>query len=83
MTPQQKATLNAVKALADCIRELGSVPSGHLYATVMEYMSLEQYQAFVDALKGADLVREEPSHLLVWIGPQQAPQQPQQPQPAA
>ena len=62
------AALNAVKALADAIRELGRVPSGHLYASIMASVSLESYQAMLDILKRADLVSEDCSHELRWIG---------------
>jgi hypothetical protein len=63
------AVLTAVKALADAIRELGSVPSGHLYASIMGSVSLENYTAVLDILKRAGLVSEDGSNMLRWIGP--------------
>ncbi len=63
------AALNAVKALADAIRELGRVPSGHLYASIMGSVDLETYQAVIDILKRASLVSEDGAHELRWIGP--------------
>jgi hypothetical protein len=55
--------------IADTIQELKEVPSGHLYARVMGSMSLEMYNFFIDTLIKSKVVRRDPSHLLVWIGP--------------
>lgn len=66
---RQAAAVQAVKALADAIRELGSVPSGHLYAHIMGSVPLESYQAMLDILKQAGLVSEGGTHMLRWIGP--------------
>jgi hypothetical protein len=63
------AALKAVKALADAIRELGRVPSGHLYASIMGSVDLETYQAVINILKRANLVSEDSVHELRWIGP--------------
>lgn len=65
-----QAAAGAALALAECIRDLGSVPSGHLYACVMGYMSLETYEALIGILVDAGKVRRHPSHLLEWVGPQ-------------
>jgi hypothetical protein len=65
---QVKAALNIVAALADTIRELKEVPSGVLYANVMNQLSLEQYNKAIDLLKGAEMITEQ-NHLLRWIGP--------------
>lgn len=65
---QVKAALLAVRAVADCIKELGSVPSGHLYAQLAPVMSLDTYQGVLRTLKNAELV-EERSHELFWVGP--------------
>jgi hypothetical protein len=64
----QPATIAAARILADAIRDLGEVPSGHLYAHVMGAMSLETYQGLIGILKRAGLI-EEKAHLLTWIGP--------------
>jgi hypothetical protein len=66
---QVKAYLDAAMAIADAIRDLGSVPSGHLYAHVMGRMGLETYQAIIKVLVDGGLVRQDASHLLTWIGP--------------
>lgn len=68
------AAVQATKAIGDVIRELGSVPSGHLYAQLMGRVSFEFYMTAIKALKDIKVVREE-NHLLIWIGPP-APQQP-------
>ena len=64
---QVKAALSAVMALGEAIKDLGSVPSGHLYAQVMGHMSLDNYNAAIGLLKKAGAVKEE-NHLLTWIG---------------
>lgn len=58
-----------VVAVAEAIRELGEVPSGHLYAVLMGQLSLDQYNAVIAVLVRAGLVEKQPSHLLVWKGP--------------
>lgn len=63
-----KAMLRIAVALGSAIKEAGSIPSGHLYAMVMPVLSLQDYQQALAILKDQQLVREEPSHLLVWIG---------------
>jgi hypothetical protein len=61
------AGLMAVKAVADTIKELGSVPSGHLYAALMGKLNFESYMHIIEILKGAGLVRETMAHELEWI----------------
>lgn len=65
---QVKAAVLAAAALAEAIRAAGQIPSGVLYAQVMQHMSLETYQSFIDRLVGAGLVRCS-GHLLTWVGP--------------
>ncbi len=62
-----KAALGILKAVADAIRELGEVPSGHLYAHLMSKLSLEQYEQVIGVLKQAGLITES-NHLLTWVG---------------
>ena len=64
-TTQIQGAIKVVAAIAETIRELGSIPSGHLYAQLMGRMTIEQYNGVIDTLKNAGLVREE-SHLLIW-----------------
>jgi len=63
-----KAALGIVMALAETIRDLGEVPNGHLYAMVMDKLSLEDYNSAIKTLKGTKLVQEN-GHLLKWVGP--------------
>lgn len=62
------AAFTATVAIAEAIRELGEVPSGHLYAQLMTRMDLRTYQRIIETLKGAGLVSET-AHLLRWTGP--------------
>jgi len=66
---QVRAAIEVTRAVADCIRELGTVPSGHLYARLMTHVGIDQYQSIVRTLIDAGVVQEHPSHLLEWIGP--------------
>ena len=42
---------------------LGGIPNGHLYAMVMDKMSLELYTSFINKLKELNLITET-NHLL-------------------
>ena len=68
MTSQEAAAVLAVQAIAEVIRSLGAVPSGHLYARLMDKLTLEQYTALIDLLKRMGLVTEK-NHLLRWVEP--------------
>jgi hypothetical protein len=69
-TKQEVAsTVAIVKAIAETIKELGSVPSGHLYAQLMGRMSLDQYNQIIAMLVRADLVHLGGDHLITWTGP--------------
>ncbi len=65
---QVEAAVGIIAALAEAIRELGSVPSGHLYAQVMGSIDLDTYTRSLDILKGAGLI-EVKSDVIRWIGP--------------
>ena len=65
---QIAAAAGIAAAIAEAIREMGSVPSGHLYAHLMSQMSLESYEAILALLIRSGVVRRESSHLLVWTG---------------
>lgn len=60
-----KAALELIVLFAKIVKEAGEIPSGHLYAMVMDKLTLEQYQVIISKLKGADLVVQK-NHLLVW-----------------
>ena len=63
-----KAALNVLQAIAQTIRELGTVPSGHLYAQLMGHMDLPRYNQILGILTRSQLIVESPSHLLTWKG---------------
>jgi hypothetical protein len=63
-----EARLNATMAVAEAIKSLGQVPSGHLYTRVMEHMSLGVYQSIIELLKKVGMVTEDRSHMLTWKG---------------
>jgi len=65
---QLSAGLKTVLAVAQAIRELGTVPSGHLYARLMGVLSLDQYNKIIDILKKQGLVVEA-HHELKWVEP--------------
>lgn len=67
-----EGTLRVVLAIAQAIEDLGTVPSGHLYARLMGHLDIDAYQSVIATLVRAGLVREHPSHLLEWVGPQRA-----------
>jgi hypothetical protein len=58
-----------IRAIADAIRELGTVPAGTIYAVVMGKISLEAFEKILGILKGAQLIEQDQSSLLRWIGP--------------
>jgi hypothetical protein len=66
---QIEATKQVLDVLAATIKELGEVPSGHLYAQLMEHLNLDLYLFLIGILKKAALVEETGDHLLYWIGP--------------
>ncbi len=66
-TKQINAGLEILKALADTIRQLRSVPSGELYARVMGHMDINAYDKALSILKGAGLIAESNAHMLTWV----------------
>lgn len=64
---QVKAAVQIVVAVGETIRDLKSVPSGHLYAQLMGHMSLETYNKVIGVLKNTGAVKEE-NHVLTWVG---------------
>ena len=68
---QISAALQIVHAVGEAIQELGSVPSGTLYAGLMGQIRLDRYEQIIGLLKTDGLVEESPDHLLTWIGPKE------------
>ena len=62
-----KTVRAVVKAVADAIRDLGSVPNEHLYTHVMGSLTLDQYTDVIKILKHCKLVSET-NHVLTWTG---------------
>lgn len=61
--------VQATGAIAEAIRELGTVPAGTLYAHLMSKFSIQQFDAIIAILVKAGLVSNI-GHQLRWIGPQ-------------
>lgn len=78
-TSEALAIVRVAHAIAESIRELGQVPSSHLYARLMGIMDLHQYEQVIDLLIDAQLVERDRSHLLHWIGPKANPRPNQAP----
>lgn len=57
--------MDIIKAVADAIKELKSVPSGHLYARLMPHMDFQTYNRIIDILKRSEIVVER-SNELFW-----------------
>lgn len=63
-----EAAVRALAAVAEAIRDAGSVPSGALYAALLTYgIDLQTYERIVGILVRAKLVSES-GHVLTWIG---------------
>jgi len=64
-----RAAVKVIAAMAEAIRDLGTVPAGILYAHVCGTLTIESFENVIGILKGAGLVEEKASHELRWIGP--------------
>lgn len=68
--PEQDArkVAKVVAAIGEAIHDLGQVPSGHLYASIMStQMTISVYSMCITLLRRASLVSEK-GHELKWIG---------------
>ena len=63
-----EAQVQLVRAIAEAIRELKEVPSGHLYARIAGKVSSETYEKVLSTLRRAELISIAPSGLLTWTG---------------
>jgi len=54
-------------AVTEAIRELGSIPSGRLYAQLMARMTLDVYNLVIESIKKTGAI-EEKNHVLIWAG---------------
>ena len=62
-----KASQAATLAVSEAIKELHQVPSGHLYAQLMPYMSFEAYTEIISILKESGVIAED-NYMLEWVG---------------
>ena len=68
VTREQVAdALMTMRAVLETERDAGRVPSGTLYACLMNRMDLAAYEKMVAWIVGTGLVRLE-NHELVWVG---------------
>ena len=63
-----KAGLNTIQAIAEAIREAREIPSGHLYAMIMNHVDIHSYTKIIDILKRSGLITEDKFNLLTWKG---------------
>lgn len=63
---EREAAVGMLKAVASAIKDLGRVPSGELYARLMGYVTLDQYDLLIGVLVRSRLVRQE-NHELIWV----------------
>ena len=63
---QVKVALDVLFAVAVAIKQVGSVPSGELYARLMTHLDLMTFNRVIDTLKDAGLVTED-NHRLTWV----------------
>lgn len=63
---QVRGAIETVRAVAEVIQTLGSVPSGHLYAQLCGVMGIETYNAIISILKASGHVTER-YHELSWV----------------
>lgn len=67
-----KAYIETIRAVGECVRDLGQVPAGVLYAQLMGRISLERFEAIINLLVSAKVVRRD-NHLLTYIGAAKPP----------
>jgi hypothetical protein len=70
MNDQQKLAIrDLLQALLDAVKAHGDsiAPSGHLYATVMGVMRLDQYEQLIEALVALRCIRRGPCHPLFHV----------------
>jgi len=65
---KMKAAVEVMKAVASVVKELGSIPSGHLYAQLMGKMSFNSYEKMTGALERMGVIRIDGDHLITYIG---------------
>lgn len=66
-TQQVSGAFKIAIAVAEAIREAKQIPAGTLYAVMMGYLTLEQFEGIIGSLVRAGVVARDGSHLLRWI----------------
>jgi len=72
LTKSQNTRFLISVAVCEAIRELKSVPAGHLYALMMESfpdLTADQFDRFIETLVNTGLVSRK-NHVLTWTGPE-------------
>lgn len=68
MAASKTATVrHPILAIAEVVKELGRVPSGHVYAHLMGVMSLDRYDCIIAKLVELKQIKIV-AHELIWIG---------------
>jgi hypothetical protein len=62
-----QAGLEIMIAAVEAIRDAKSIPSGTLYAAMMDTLSHDAYESMIRQVLRTGLVKQE-NHLLTWIG---------------
>ena len=65
---KEESVIQAVRVVAECIKESGGIPAGHLYAQLMGHgCSLEMFTLIIGVLCEAGKIKQD-NHMLTWIG---------------
>lgn len=67
LTKEQKILILTAEAIAEAIRELREVPSGHLYARLCGSVDFDTYTRVIALLVKVGKISNT-GHLLKWIG---------------
>lgn len=67
MNRQEAFTLYA--AVAETVHKAGQIPSGHVYAALLDRITYADYTTMIASLVHSGLIAQDPSHLLRWVGP--------------
>lgn len=65
---QVSAVVETLRALVQAIKDLGEVPDGHLYSSVMGILTLAEYNACINKLIELGMVKRS-NNLLTYVGP--------------
>jgi endo-1,4-beta-mannosidase len=60
--------MNLVTVIGSGIQKLGGIPSGYLYAQMMDMVSIDEYQLVLATLVKLKVISVK-NHYITWIGP--------------